>query len=147
MDSASYGILQSVKTWYGAILMGGIALMSIYMMALTFVRFRFFAAVTIDPQKVLEQTLHALDTGESLPMGGTGQPPGRRQSDPPLQVLAFAALANRSADGPDVQELMKVTILKQRERLEKGLSVFGTFAAIGPFLGLLATVLGIIHSF
>lgn len=143
--AVSYGIMESVRTWYGALLMGGIAVMSIYMVALMVVRWKFFRNVTIDPQKIMEETIHALDANEALPTGGAA--PGRRQSDAPLQVLAFTALANRSADGSDVQELLKVTIIKQRERLEKGLSVFGTFAAIGPFLGLLATVLGIIHSF
>lgn len=143
--AASYGIMESVRTWYGALLMGMILFMSIYMVALAFVRFRFFRQIRVNPQAIMEDVLKTLESGDAIP---TGEAWGRRKNaDPPLQVLAFAALANRSAEGSDLQELMKITVIKQRERLDRGQSIFGTCAAIGPFLGLLATVLGIIHSF
>jgi biopolymer transport protein ExbB len=143
--AASYGILESVRTWYGALLMGTILFMSVYMVALALVRFRFFRSIRVNPQKIMEDVLKTLESGDAVPQGEAW---GRRQkADPPLQVLAFAALANRAADVGDLQELMKITVIKQRERLEKGQSIFGTCAAVGPFLGLLATVLGIIHSF
>ncbi len=141
----SFGVAQSFRTWYGALLMGLILCMSVYMIALAVVRFRFFSAIKVNAQKLLEEVLQALDSGEAVPTSGV--PVRRRNIDPPLQVLAYTALANRAADPQDLQELMKVTIIRQRERLEKGQSAFGTMAAIGPFLGLLATVLGIIHSF
>jgi biopolymer transport protein ExbB len=143
MEAGSFGILESFKTWYGAGLMGIMGLMSIYMVALAVVKFRFFRAIRLDAPKLMEEVLHALDTGEPVPEGW-----GRRQkADPPLQVLAYMVLANRISELSDLQDLLKVTIIRQRERLERGLSAFGTMAAIGPFLGLLATVLGIIHSF
>jgi biopolymer transport protein ExbB/TolQ len=141
----SFGVAQSFRTWYGALLMGIILCMSVYMIALAVVRFRFFSAIKVNAQKLLEEVLQALDSGEAVPTSGV--PVRRRNIDPPLQVLAYTALANRTADPQDLQELMKVTIIRQRERLERGQSAFGTMAAIGPFLGLLATVLGIIHSF
>jgi len=40
-----------------------------------------------------------------------------------------------------------VTRIRQRERLTRGLSVFGTISTIAPFLGLLGTVLGIVEAF
>lgn len=139
----TFGILQSVQTWYGAVLMGLIAVMSIYMVALAIIRFGFFRAIKVDSQKLMEDVVHSLESGEALaPEAG-----GRRKIDPPLKILAYIALANRTAEGSDLTELMKVTLIRQKERLEKGQAIFGTMAAIGPFLGLLATVLGIIHSF
>jgi biopolymer transport protein ExbB len=141
----SFGVAQSFKTWYGAILMGLILCMSVYMIALAMVRFRFFSAIKVNAQKLLEEVLHALETGEAVPTSNV--PVRRRDIDPPLQILAYTALANRTAEPSDLQELMKVTIIRQKERLDRGQSAFGTMAAIGPFLGLLATVLGIIHSF
>jgi biopolymer transport protein ExbB len=141
----SFGILQSFKTWYSAVLMSLILVMSVYMIALAVVRFRFFSAIKINTQKLLEEVLHALESGESIPT--SGEMSKKRSIEPPLQVLAYTALANRSAEFSDLSELLKVTMIRQRERLDRGQSAFGTMAAVGPFLGLLATVLGIIHSF
>jgi biopolymer transport protein ExbB len=139
---ASFGILQSLKSWYGAALIGLIALMSIYMLALAVIRTGFFRAIRMDARKLTEEVLHSLDSNEAFPPNA-----GRKKIEPPLQVLAYTILANRTADISDLQDLVKVTLIRQRERLERGQSTFGTFAAVGPFLGLLATVLGIIHSF
>jgi biopolymer transport protein ExbB len=141
-SSASFGVLQSVQTWYGALLMGLIAVMSIYMLSLAFVRFVFFRAIRTDGQKLMQEVLQSLDKGEAMQLNM-----GKGKIDPPLRVLACTVLANRDTDISDLPELMKVTLIRQRERLERGQALFGTFAAVGPFLGLLATVLGIIHSF
>lgn len=140
--SASFGIMQSIQTWYGAALMGLIACMSIYTLTLAIVRFFFYRAIRVDGQKLMQEAVHSLDTGEPLPLNV-----GKGKIDPPLRVLTCTVLANREADPADLPDLMKVTLIRQRERLERGQSTFGTFAAVGPFLGLLATVLGIIHSF
>ena len=66
----TFGILQSFKTWYSAVLMGLILSMSVYMIALAVVRFRFFSAIKMNAQKLLEEVLHALESGEAIPTSG-----------------------------------------------------------------------------
>lgn len=140
----TYGIEHSVSSWYGALLMGLIACMSVYMIALAFVRWRFFRGIRTDSRKILQDVQQALEKNDP---GVLGSFKGHRVSDPPVSIMVAAGLANREQEPADLQESLKLTIVKQKGRLEKGLSAFGTMATIGPFLGLLATVLGIIESF
>src|SRR5688572_14193630 len=109
MEGASFGILQSIQTWYGAALMGLIAVMSVYMVALAIIRFGFFRSIKMDSHKLMEDVVHSLESGEVMP----GDAGGRRKIDPPLKILAYIALANRTVDGSDLTELMKVTLIRQ----------------------------------
>jgi biopolymer transport protein ExbB len=138
----TYGIAQSVASWYGALVMGMIFVMSIYMVATAIVRYRFFSrcagdGVTLlkDAEAVLTDAKGARDVGGFSP------------SDPPLRIMIATLLKNRELQPEELDELRRLTLAEQRDRVTKGLSVFGTFATIGPFIGLFATVLGIIESF
>jgi hypothetical protein len=114
MDTAvmgSFGIMESVKTWYGALLMGGIAIMSIYMVALAVVRFRFFSSIRVDSQHLLQEIHQALESNDTEYIGKFR---GQRAADPPIRILLYTGLANRHLEGPELQELLKVTLVKQR---------------------------------
>ncbi len=132
----TFGIEQSVASWYGALIMGILAVMSIYGVTLAIVRFQFFRKIRANAEEILDETRK----GKPLSKG-------QRASDPPLWILAAAAVNNRQLNEGELRELLSITQTRQKQRLEKGLSDFGTMASIGPFIGLLATVLGIIESF
>ena len=140
----TYGIEHSVSSWYGAILMGAIGLMSIYLVALMVVRFKFFRSIRMDSSKLLKDIRQAIVKNDQEYLGRLQ---GERASDPPTLILASRAVANRHLETPEINEVLRASQIRQRERLERGLSAFGTLATIAPFLGLLATVLGIIESF
>jgi biopolymer transport protein ExbB len=139
-----FGIEQSFSSWYGALIMAFIGGMSIYMAALAAVRFHFFRRIRADGAEALAEARQALAEDDAKALAKLK---GQRASDPPIRILISAALSNRHMADADLRELLAVTQTRQRERLEKGLSAFGTMANIGPFLGLLGTVMGIIESF
>ncbi len=57
-------------------------------------------------------------------------------------------LLQHRTQGKDIlQERLEVQLNLQRRRLEKRLVVLGTLGNNGPFIGLLGTVLGVIHAF
>ena len=68
------------------------------------------------------------------------------QSSPLGQVLA-AGLANRHRDRAIVKEAIEDTGRHVIHELERFINTLGTIAAIGPLLGLLGTVSGMIHTF
>lgn len=140
----SFGIAQSVSSWYGILIMGSLACLSVYMAALIWVRHRFYKSVYVNSQKLLTDCSRALEENDSKVIAGFR---GQRASDPPVRILISSALNNSELSSAELRELFQVTKIRQRERLTKGLSVFGTIATISPFMGLLGTVMGIIESF
>jgi biopolymer transport protein ExbB len=140
----SFGILQAFHTWYGASVMLTLIAMSVYLLSVIIVRYQFFKRISVDAQKVLEETSKALTDNNTETLG---KMKGQRASDPPVRILVAVGLSNASLAESDLKELFHVTRVRQRERLLKGVTVFGTFAAIAPFIGLLGTVLGIVQAF
>jgi biopolymer transport protein ExbB len=143
MDS-TYGIAASVSSWYGLILMSIIGAMSVYLVALAFVRLQFFRKIRVDSAKLLDDLQKALASNDETALTTLK---GQRASDAPTRILVSAGVANRHLPEPDLRELLQIAMTRQRERLVKGISAFGVMSKIAPFLGLLATVLGIIESF
>lgn len=140
----TFGIEQSVASWYGALIMGTIALMSVVMVAMTIVRFKFFMGAKQDSEKMIRLTQEALAANDTKTLTDLKS---FKPNDPPVRVIIGTLLENRDLDEPELNELLRIVQVEQRERLNRGLSLFGTFATIGPFIGLFATVLGIIESF
>lgn len=60
---------------------------------------------------------------------------------------ATDALSKGSAESEIIDRTVASFVKKDREQLEKGLSVLATLGANAPFIGLFGTVLGIIRSF
>ena len=140
----SFGILKSFSSWYGISIMGSLAILSIYLVALILIRHRFFQSIKMDSQKLLGETNKAIDDNDVQTLTNLQ---GQRPTDPPVRVLMSVALNNAELEGHELRELFQVTRLRQRDRLTKGLSIFGSLATISPFIGLLGTVMGIIESF
>ncbi len=62
------------------------------------------------------------------------------------QVLN-SAMAMRGAKAEAIDRSIKCILVKEKMKLEKGMSVLATLGANAPFIGLFGTVLGIIRSF
>jgi biopolymer transport protein ExbB len=140
----TYGIEAAFGSWYGALLMGTLILMSVYLMALVFVRLIFFARIKTDATRLLKDTQEAISTNNARQLNELKT---ERSADSPLKILVGLGLANMDMAPADMAELFSVCRVRQRDRLTKGLGLFGTFAAIAPFLGLLGTVIGIVQCF
>lgn len=82
-----------------------------------------------------------------------------RQSDHPFIVAFSAAMeewqrsgqANlklvRDGVGSRLQTIMRVTVQREMQKLEKGLGFLATVGSVAPFIGLFGTVWGIMNSF
>ena len=141
---SAFGIGQAFTSWYGIIIMGFLGALSVYLAALIVVRYRFFKSIQVDAQKILEQTHKAIVDSDLSTLTTLR---GQRASDPPVRILVSMGLSNPNLAPQELSELFQVTRIRQRERLTKGLNIFGTIATISPFIGLLGTVLGIVQSF
>ena len=142
--NTTFSIAQAFNHWYGSVIMVILMMMSVYLMSLIIVRYMFFRRISVDASKVLDETNKAVMSRDADKLGKLK---GQRAGDPPVRVLISVGLTNSHLGEPELNQLFHVTRIRQRERLTKGLSVFGTFAAIAPFLGLLGTVLGIVDAF
>ncbi len=118
--------------------------MSVYLMALVFVRLFFFFRIKTDGVKLLRETQEAVTTSNARLLSELKT---EKSADSPLKILVGLGLSNMELSPPDMAELFAVARIRQRDRLTKGLGIFGTFAAIAPFLGLLGTVIGIVQCF
>lgn len=140
----TFGLAESISSWYGATVMFVIGSMSIYMFALIILRGIFFRKINVDSQKLLNDTQHAILTEDSKMLA---ELTNARATDAPIRILIANAITNQHLEDTELTELLKVARKRQKARLEKGLSAFGTMSTIAPFVGLLGTVLGIVESF
>ena len=65
----------------------------------------------------------------------------------PLAPVLMEGIEHRSAPKEHIEEIMHERILSQVPFLEKGLSILAVGAAASPLLGLLGTVMGMMHTF
>jgi biopolymer transport protein ExbB/TolQ len=140
----SFGIQEAFSTWYGSAVMLTIISMSIYLMAMIVVRYSFFRKMRVDSDKLFKNTQEAFLKNDERVLS---ELKGQRLTDPPQRILVGYAMSNTHLAAEELSELLSVVRTRQRERLTHGLSLFGTFAAIAPFVGLLGTVLGIVDCF
>ena len=61
----TYGIEQAFSSWYGALIMCTLIVMSIYLLALVFVRLIFFARIKTDSTKLIKDTQEAVATNNA----------------------------------------------------------------------------------
>jgi len=140
----TFGIAQAFQSWHSGLVIGIMGLMSVYLMSVVFVRFNFFRKIEADSQRLLEEAKNALLKGDAKALASIR---GQRASDPPVRILISAGMSHPELNITDLSEVLAVTRMRQSERLTEGLPVFGTMAAVAPFVGLLGTVIGIVESF
>ena len=136
--------MQSLQSWYGLGIAVILAAMSVYLVALAIVRFMFFKKMTVNSTKLLSEVHLAVTNNDTKMLADLGN---QRASDPPLRILLGTAISNQDLPENELREIFSLVKMKQKERLSKGLSAFGTMATIAPFVGLLGTVIGVIEAF
>ncbi|MDQ2857240.1 MAG: MotA/TolQ/ExbB proton channel family protein [Candidatus Eremiobacteraeota bacterium] len=62
------------------------------------------------------------------------------------RILEFGLLRG-TRNRADITDALSIALMENLNALEKNLGIIGTIAVIAPFVGLLGTVLGIIHAF
>jgi len=82
-----------------------------------------------------------------LQNGGRNLDEALRSDESAAAEVARAALHNYKGCGIDVEDSIALAVTEERLVLEKRLVILATVGANAPFLGLLGTVLGIIHAF
>lgn len=70
-----------------------------------------------------------------------------RASKTPLARILSAGLAISQKEKSEVREAVELSGRREATRLEHNLDLLGTLAAVGPLLGLLGTVTGMIRTF
>ena len=70
-----------------------------------------------------------------------------RAGDSPLARILYAGLRNLHRPRPEIMEAMEIVGRKEALALQKNVSTLGAIAAVGPLLGLLGTVFGMISTF
>jgi len=70
-----------------------------------------------------------------------------RQQRDPFSELIIALIENRKAPYDEIKQIVEDTARQRLKSLQRGLSALGTIVAGAPLLGLLGTVLGMIHIF
>ncbi len=122
--------------------MGIILALSVLALAVILERLLFFRRASADPE-VLELALcEAIHEGDREKARDVVT-----AEDSSLHRL-FSAAVNHWAVGHEaMKELMDQQVRRELFRWEKGLNVLGTIARVGPLLGLLGTVLGMIDIF
>jgi biopolymer transport protein ExbB len=61
--------------------------------------------------------------------------------------IALKAMRNMKENGIDFEDSLAIAISEEKLSLESRISILGTLGSNAPFVGLLGTVLGIIHAF
>lgn len=116
--------------------------LSFFGVALFLERWLFLRACAADPQALAERLVRRLEDGA---YGEAAAELARLRAPAARITAAGLRLAGR---GPAAAErAMQSAVAFERARLERGLAALGTIGSNAPFLGLLGTVVGVIHAF
>ena len=80
----AFGIVQSLKSWYGAGIIGLLGLVSVYLVALIILRVKFFRSISIDSDGLLKNLEEAISNKKKKELE---ELKGKRATDPPLRIL------------------------------------------------------------
>ena len=117
--------------------------LSLVSIAIVAERLWLFSRARLDLPRFLAEIVEALNGGKADAAISAAQ-------TKPLSAeaqVALEGLQNREKGGAVAQELMDAMVTRQRQRLDKRLSILGTIGSNAPFVGLLGTVMGIIKAF
>ena len=88
------------------------------------------------------------DLSKHLAAGNIAEAKKAATKDESLESRVAVTAMNAGAMGPEsVQHMVGSYILRERQRMDRGLVVLGTLGNNTPFIGLFGTVLGIIQAF
>lgn len=104
-------------------------------------RFFFFSKNRVNVTELLARVRKAMESNKEDALRG------RRREDSCVATVVNMGLMNRHMPLPELAEILNVTQIKQRFRLERNLGILGTLGPTAPFIGLLGTVFGIIEAF
>ncbi|MGA2090659.1 MAG: MotA/TolQ/ExbB proton channel family protein [Endomicrobiales bacterium] len=93
------------------------------------------------------QTKKLLEMDSKLEPGTIDQTTRWSKPESVIHAIAADLLQHRSQGKEILQERLEVQLTLQRRRLEKRIVILGTLGNNAPFIGLLGTVLGVIHAF
>ncbi|GAA5434923.1 MULTISPECIES: MotA/TolQ/ExbB proton channel family protein [Deinococcus] len=118
--------------------------LSVYVVYLSAARAQALSRLGADARTLIERARAV--TAESGPAAALAEVDRAAHPSPAAQVLrAGLARADRGAEA--AQAAMQSALLTEDARLYAGLGALGTAAQIGPLLGLLGTVIGMVRSF
>ncbi len=115
---------------------------SVVFVALAIERFVFYFTNRVPFERLHSALRAGLQTGKPQ----QALAPFLTGSSPLIRVVQ-AGLSNLHMDPASLQEVMEITLMQERSRLMRSLSMLSTIVAISPLLGLLGTVIGLINAF
>ena len=133
--------------FFGLIKQGGpimaiLIVMSIVAIAIVIERLVFFAREHTDSSALLRTIASKLDD-RNLPAAADACAKQRGM----LPRILYPGLVHGGKERREGQEFLQIYLTENVNQLERNLGIIGTIAVIAPFVGLLGTVLGIIHAF
>ncbi len=126
----------------GGIMMWPIVLCSVIALAIVIERFIRFAQVSIDSRKFISDIISLVEKGRIQDaLSIAEQTPG------PIAMVVKAGLRRYGRSKEEIDEAMRDASIYEIPKLEKNLTGLATIAHISPLMGLLGTVLGMVHTF
>ncbi len=126
----------------GGIMMWPIILCSIIALAIVIERIIRFSQMSIDTRRFLTDIISLVEKGKiEQALSLAEQTPG------PVAAVVFAGLRKYGHRREEIEEAMKDASIYEIPKLEKNLTGLATIAHISPLMGLLGTVLGMVHTF
>ncbi len=125
-------------SWVMTVILG----VSIIAIALIVERFIYFGKRRVKPDKFFEKVKETFQTGgipEVLALV--------KNYDVPFAYVVRAGFENYTLPDEMIAELMESAILQQRTKMERFFGGLMTIGNVGPLLGLLGTVLGLVAAF
>lgn len=119
-------------------------LLSLYVVYVAALRFQVLGRLQASPDAVIERA--RATTAESGPAAALAEMDWNTQPTPAVSVLR-AGLARADRGVGAATGAMNAAIIAEDAQLYAGLQALGTAAQIGPLLGLLGTVVGMVRSF
>jgi len=140
-------VMDMERSWTDHIAKGGVIMfpilgLGLICIAVVLLKLFFFTRITTDIQPAQQEIIELLKQGDVEEAGKRVAALGR-----PASAVFSEGIQHRDADREEIEELMHSRIAEEVPYLEKYLTVLSVSAAASPLLGLLGTVMGMIHTF